>query len=177
LALDTKAKKGGITMKKKKQTVSRVSLPCPVILLSAGTKERQDAMTATAMFVSEDPPLVVVSVGKYSFSHGLIEKTGEFVLNVAATDQVKLAKLLGATHGGELDKIKAFKIGIEGAGSVAAPLIKGSFSNLECKVITSYPLGHYVLYLASVSGYKVNEKKIPLAWYGQRYFSLNKRAT
>src|SRR5512135_3781810 len=148
LGLDTayKTKKGGILMKKKKKGVSRISLPCPVILLSAGTAEKQDAMTATAMFVSEEPPLVVVSVGKNSFSHGLIEKTGEFVLNVAATDQLKLAQLLGATHGGELDKFKEFKIAVEEAESVVSPLIKGSFSHLECKVITSYPLGHYVLY-------------------------------
>ncbi len=164
-------------MKKKKQTVSRVSLPCPVILLSAGTREKQDAMTATAMFVSEDPPLVVVSVGKYSFSHGLIEKTGEFVLNVAATDQVKLARLLGATHGGELDKFKEFKMGVTEGESVVPPLIKGAFSHLECKVITSYLLGHYVLYLASVSAYKVNEGKVPLAWHAQRYFSMDKEVT
>jgi len=163
-------------MKNRKKKVSRISLPCPVILLSAGTAEKQDAMTATAMFVSEEPPLVVVSVGKKSFSHELIENTGEFVLNVAATDQVKLAKLLGATHGGDLDKFKEFQIGVEEAESVVSPLIKGSFSHLECKVITSYPLGHYVLYLASVSAYKVNEKTVPLVWYAQRYFSLTKGA-
>ncbi len=164
-------------MKKKRQGVSRISLPCPVILLSAGTAEKKDAMTATAMFVSEEPPLVVVSVGKNSFSHGLIEKTGEFVLNVAETGQVKLAQLLGATHGGELDKFKKFNIGVERAESVVSPRIKGSFSHLECKIITSYPLGHYVLYLASVSAYKVNEKKVPLAWHDLKYFSLDKRVT
>ena len=159
---------------KKKKSVSRISLPCPVILLSTGTTVKQDAMTATAMFVSEEPPLVVVSVDKKSFSHELIEKTGEFVLNVAAIEQVKLAKLLGATHGGELDKFKKFKIGIEKAESVASPLIKGSFSHLECKVITSYPLGHYVLYLASVFAYSVKEKKVSLAWHAQRFFSMDK---
>ena len=161
-------------IKNKRKGVSRVSLPCPVILLSAGTGEKQDAMTATAMFVSEEPPLVVVSVGKNSFSYELIEKSGAFVLNVAATDQVKLAKLLGATHGREMDKFRQFKIGIEKAESVAPPVIKGSFSRLECKVITSYPLGQYVLYLASVSAFKVNERKVPLAWHAQRYFSLDK---
>ncbi len=170
-------RKGGATMKKKKKEVSRISLPCPVILLSTGKGEEQDAMTATAMFVSEEPPLVVVSVGKRSFSHELIERTGEFVINVAATDQVKLAKLLGVTHGRELNKFREFKIGVEEAASVASPLIKGSFSHLECKVITSYPLGHYVLYLASVSAYRVKEKKVPLAWHAQRYFSLDKGVT
>jgi flavin reductase (DIM6/NTAB) family NADH-FMN oxidoreductase RutF len=142
--------------------------------LSAGTAEKRDAMTATAMFVSEDPPLVVVSVSNNSFSHELIEKNGEFVLNVASTGQNKQAKALGATHGARMDKFKQFTIGDQKAESVAAPLIKGSFSHIECKVITSYPVSQYVVYLASVSAYKIDEKKIPLAWHAMKYFPLEK---
>ena len=39
-------------------------VPSSVTLLSVATKEKQDAMTASAMFVSEDPPLLVISVAK-----------------------------------------------------------------------------------------------------------------
>jgi len=41
-----------MTMKKKTEDVGRMTLPCAVTLLSAGTGEKRDAMTATAMFVS-----------------------------------------------------------------------------------------------------------------------------
>ena len=61
-------------------------IPCSVVLLSVGTEEKQDAMTATAMFVSEDPPLFTVSVAKNIVSHDLIERAGEFALNVVSTD-------------------------------------------------------------------------------------------
>jgi flavin reductase (DIM6/NTAB) family NADH-FMN oxidoreductase RutF len=161
-------------MRSKREDMGRTALPCAVTLLSAGTAQKQDAMTATAMFVSEDPPIVVVSVGKDSFSHELIEKNGEFVLNVASTGQIKLARALGATHGARMDKFKQFKIEDQKAESVAAPLIKGSFSHIECKVITSYPVSHYVVYLAAVSACKIDEKKIPLAWHAMKYFPLEK---
>jgi flavin reductase (DIM6/NTAB) family NADH-FMN oxidoreductase RutF len=161
-------------MKKGNRFVTRNSLPCPVVLLSVGTQGNRDAMTAAAMFVSEDPDLIVVSVSKNSHCYELIEKMGEFVLNVAATDQVKLAKLLGATHGAQIDKFKEFKIGVKKAKSVRSPLIQSAFSHLECKVITSFPVGHYVQYLATVAAYKEDEKKAPLVWHGQRYFSLKK---
>ncbi len=161
-------------MRSKREDVGRTALPCAVTLLSAGTAEKRDAMTATAMFVSEDPPLVVVSVGKNTFSHELIEKTGEFVLNVASTGQIKLAKVLGATHGAKINKFKQFNIGDQKAESVAAPLIKGSFSHIECKVITSFPVSHYVVYLAAVSVSRIDEQKIPLAWHAMKYFPLEK---
>ena len=161
-------------MRNKRQDLGRTALPCAVTLLSAGTTEKRDAMTATAMFVSENPPLVVVSVGKNSFSHELIEKNGEFVLNVASAGQIKLAKALGATHGAKMDKFKQFNIGDQKAESVAAPLIKGSFSHIECKVITSFPVSHYIVYLAVVSAFRIDRKKVPLAWHAMKYFPLKK---
>jgi flavin reductase (DIM6/NTAB) family NADH-FMN oxidoreductase RutF len=161
-------------MRSKREDVGRIALPCAVTLLSAGTTQKKDAMTATAMFVSEDPPLVVVSVSKNSFSHELIQKNGEFVLNVASTGQIKLAKALGATHGAKINKFKQFNIGYQKAESVAAPLIKGSFSHIECKVITSFPASQYVVYLAAVSASRIDQKKIPLAWHAMKYFPLGK---
>lgn len=84
-------------------------------------------MTASAMFVSENPPLLTVSVAKHIVSHDLIEQAGEFVLNVALSNQVKLARQLGFTHGREMDKFKRFGLRKEKAKKVGAPLIKGSY--------------------------------------------------
>jgi len=49
----------------------------------------------------------VVSVAKHILSHDLIERAGEFVLNVASRNQVKWAAKLGSTHGRDIDKFKA----------------------------------------------------------------------
>ena len=158
-------------MEKKLLQVGRL-VPSSVTLLSVTTKEKQDAMTASAMFVSEDPPLLVISVAKNIVSHDLIEKAGEFVLNVASTNQVKLAKQLGFTHGRELDKFKKFRISKGKASKIKSPLIKGSFANIECRVITSLSAANYIVYLAEVVAYKVDSKLTPIAWYQNRYFPL-----
>ena len=147
-------------------------VPCSVVLLSVGTEERQDAMTATAMFVSENPPLFTVSVAKHIVSHDLIEKAGEFAINVASTDQVELAKKLGYTHGRDVDKFKEFNIQTQKATKINAPLINGSFATIECKVITSLTAANYSVYLAEVVAYSVNEDLIPIAWQGDKYFPL-----
>ena len=105
-------------------------------------------------------------------SHDLIEKAGEFVLNVASTNQVKLAKQLGFTHGRELDKFKKFRISKGKASKIKSPLIKGSFANIECRVITSLSAANYIIYLAEVVAYKVDSKLTPIAWYRNGYFPL-----
>lgn len=160
-------------MKKNVSDVTRV-VPCSVILLSVGTKGAQDAMTATAMFVSEDPPLFVVSVAKHLVSHELIDKAGEFVLNVASLDQVKLAAQLGSTHGEKVDKFAVFTIKTEKGTKVNSPVITGSYASIECKVITSFSAGNYTIYLSEVLDYRVDDTKVPIAWLKDRYFPLTK---
>ena len=159
-----------------KRNLGKISrlVPCSVTLLTVATKGKQDAMTASAMFVSEAPPLLVVSVAKHIVSHDLIEKAGEFVLNVASTDQVKLAIQLGFTHGRKVDKFKKFSIPKAKASEISSPLIEGSFANIECKVITSLSAANYVLYLAEVVAYKSDTKRSPIAWHRNRYFPLYK---
>jgi len=147
-------------------------LPSSVVLLSAGNGTKTDVMTAAAMFVSENPPLFVVSVDKHHLTHALIEETGQFVLNVASTEQVKLARDLGSAHGEKVDKFKKFAIQTEKAAMARAPLIKGSYASVECAVITSFPAGNYTVYLGNVMEFTVNKALTPLAWHLSRYYGI-----
>jgi flavin reductase (DIM6/NTAB) family NADH-FMN oxidoreductase RutF len=147
-------------------------VPCSVVILTVATKEKQDAMTASTMFVSEDPPILAVSVAKKIVSHDLIEEAGSFSLNLVTEKQVKLAVQVGFTHGREVDKFKKFTIPKEKASKVSAPRIKGSFASLECEVITSLSTANYVVYLAQVVASKINQRRMPIAWYRNKYFAL-----
>lgn len=157
-------------MKKQKLQISRF-VPCSVVLLTVAAKGKKDAMTASAMFVSEDPPLLTVSVAKHIASHDLIEQAGGFVLNLASKDQVKLARQIGFTHGKEVNKFKKFRIPKE-RESRFGPSLKGSFASLECKVITSLSAANYVVYLTEVIGHKVNNELKPIAWFANKFFGL-----
>lgn len=149
-------------------------IPCSVVLLSVATKDRQDAMTATATFVAEELPLLTVSVSKKSTCHELIEKSGELALNVAAADQTGLARKLGATHGKDIDKFKEFSIKTEAAEKISAPLIAGSLANIECKVVTSFPASNYIVYLVEAVALKADRHKVPIAWFNDTYYALDK---
>lgn len=152
-------------------------IPCSVVLLTAATKETRDAMTATAMFVSENLPLVTISLAKSSTCRSLIEESGECVLNVASVGQVTLARKLGSTHGKQMNKFAEFSIPVMKSSKMNTPSIPGSYANLECKIITSHQAGNYIVYIAEVVAYEVDEKQIPLVWHKDRYFSVQNEAT
>lgn len=148
------------------------AMPCSVNLLTVATKAERDAMTAGAMFISEDPPLFVVSIRKGTLTHRLIEESEQFVLNIASTEQAKLAKKLG--HEKAADKFKEFGIETEKAANVDAPIIKGSFASIECKVITSFSASHFVVYVVEATDFVRNENKSPMVWDMDRYYALGK---
>jgi len=145
-------------------------MPCSVNLLTVATKLEREAITASAMFISENPPLVVVSVHKDTPTHSMIEESEQFVLNVAATGQVSLARKLG--HEKAEDKFQAFAIQTEKAAAVEAPIIKESFATIECRVINSLTASHFTVYIAEVLDYAINKDLSPMVWDMDRYYAL-----
>jgi flavin reductase (DIM6/NTAB) family NADH-FMN oxidoreductase RutF len=143
-----------------------------VVILTAASGGQRDAMTATAVFVSEDPPLVAVSVAEHVLTHDLIEQTGEFVINVACPGQLELVKQLGSSHGRDLDKFDRFEIPMEPNEKLTAPRVAGSYACLECKVVASHMAATYRVYTAEIVAHSVDEEKDPLVWHQGRYFAL-----
>jgi len=118
--------------KRKMAEISRL-VPCSVAILTVATKEKQDAMTASTMFVSENPPILTVSVAKHIVSHDLIEEAGEFVLNLATEKQVKMAVQVGFTHGKEVDKFKKFNIQKEEWDKILKVMVDKPHANISAE--------------------------------------------
>lgn len=151
-------------------------IPCATILLTAVAHNRQDAMTATGVFVTEDPPILSVSIAEHITTHFLIGSSGEFVANIAASDQAELAVRLGSTHGKDVDKIEHFEIPVERAEKVAAPRIKGSYASLDCRVIDTHRVDGFVVYYAEILASSVDTSKVPLVWHQGRFFNVDHAA-
>ncbi|MFH0916533.1 MAG: flavin reductase family protein [bacterium] len=147
-------------------------LPCAAVILTVAAGEQRDAMTATAIFVSEDPPLLSVSVAEHLLTHDLIERSGEFVVNVATPEQVEMVRKLGSTHGHDIDKFERFKVAAEPSEKLGSPRIAGSYASLECKVVASHKAATYSVYTAEVVAHVAGKGRSPLVWHQGRYFSL-----
>lgn len=151
-----------------------LQLPCSVVIVSAKAENHQGAMTATAMYMSQVPPLIAVSISKTSATYQLIEKSREFAINVIADNQLDLTKQFGSVHGHEVDKFQESGISTESASRISAPLISGCFANLECQVKSALweVEGNHAIYVAEIIAFKSNEKLKPVVWLNNQYFEV-----
>lgn len=151
-----------------------LSLPCSVVVLSAAAGGKQGAMTATAMYVSQVPPVIAVSLSKTFATYLLIEESKEFAINIIADNQVDLAKRFGGVHGHETDKFKEFGIATEASSKIGAPLVSGCFANIECRVKSAIwdVEGNHAIYLSEVVAFKINRELNPTVWLNNKYFRV-----
>ena len=149
-------------------------MPTSVVIISAKADAERGVMTATAMFVSESPALIAVSVSKTLSTYQLIEKSKEFAINLITEEQIDLAKKIGSSHGRDVDKFSEFSIGTTPANKIEVPLVSGCFANIECRVKTALSEieGNHAIYIGEVVDSQYNEKLGPLVWLDNRYFKV-----
>jgi flavin reductase (DIM6/NTAB) family NADH-FMN oxidoreductase RutF len=146
-------------------------MPCSVVFVSTVHGDQRDIMTATAMFVSEKEPLLVISVATGHLTEKLISQSGRFTLVIAADDQKQLAMQVGSFKGQAADKFELFKIKTT-AGGGKALIPEGAAAWVECEVESTKEIKGYHLFMGRV----VNQNdtgKAPLVWHKDKFFRLN----
>jgi flavin reductase (DIM6/NTAB) family NADH-FMN oxidoreductase RutF len=146
-------------------------LPCSVVFVSSAHEDKRDIMTATAMFVSEKEPLLVISVAKNHLTEKLIMRSGKFTLVIAGVDQQKLAMQVGSAKGEDTDKFERFSIKAS-AGAVSRAMIpEGAAAWMACDVESSSEIKGYRLFIGRVVEQN-DTGKPPLVWHKDGFFKL-----
>lgn len=132
--------------------VSRLLNHGPTVLVASAHGDRRDVMAAAwNMPLDFTPPKVAVVIDKNTFSRGLIEASGEFVLSVPCAAQRELVVAVGNESGRDVDKFARHAIATAPAALVAAPLIEGCLAWLECRIYREPHIERtYDLFLAEV---------------------------
>ena len=147
-------------------------LPCSVVFVSTEHEDKRDIMTATAMFVSEKEPLLVISVAKKHLTEKLIDRSGRFTLVIAGHNQKQLAAQVGSLKGEETDKFEHFAIDVIDKSSNGAPVPAGSAAWMACEVEDSHEIMGYRIFIGRVVDQQ-NLGEAPLVWQKDRYFRLD----
>ncbi len=147
-------------------------LPCTVVFVSTAHNGRRDIMTATAMFVSEKEPLVLISVARGRLTEELIEHSGRFTLVIAAKDQRKLAMQAGSSKGDETDKFERFAIATVETSQGHAPIPRGAAAWMACTVESSRKIPGYRLFIGRVAKSRDMGRE-PLIWHRDAFFCLS----
>ena len=134
--------------------------PLPAVMVSVRGKNGEDNIitVAWAGTVCTNPPMVSISVRKSRYSHELLTKNGEFVINLVTKDLCYAMDYCGVKSGRDVDKFAEMKLTKGKAQTVSVPVIEESPVNIECKVTQVMELGSHDMFLAEVTAVLADEK-------------------
>jgi flavin reductase (DIM6/NTAB) family NADH-FMN oxidoreductase RutF len=125
--------------------------PMPVVLVTCGDMERPNIITiAWTGIACSDPPTVSISIRPNRYSHELIQRSGEFVINIPTLELLEKVDFCGVTSGRDRDKFGECGFTALPATKVKPPLIGECPINLECTVTQILPIGAHDMFLARI---------------------------
>ena len=162
--------------------------PLPVVMVSCGDMNKSNIITvAWTGIVNTDKPMCYISVRKERYSHDIIAKNKEFVINLTNKQLTYATDWCGVRTGAKVDKFKEMHLTKEKGKFVKCPLIKESPVSVECKVKEIRELGSHHMFVAEILGINADEKYINengafdiskcdlIAYSNGNYYSLGKK--
>jgi flavin reductase (DIM6/NTAB) family NADH-FMN oxidoreductase RutF len=129
--------------------VRRFLEPGPVILVSSAYKGERTIMTM-GWHMMLDYDRVGCFIWDQNYSHELVRRSKECVINMPTYDLAAAVIGIGNTHGPDPDKFEAFGLTAGGASEVGAPLIEECYANFECRLVDSTLVRKYSLFVFEV---------------------------
>lgn len=141
-------------MTKKSLALSKVYQllePGPVVMVTTSLKGTPNVMTMSwHMMVDFEPPIVGCVISNRNHTFTAITKTKECVLNIPTVELTKEVVGVGNTTGSKVNKFEKFHLLTEGAEYVQAPLLRGCYASLECRVIDTKMANKYNIFILEV---------------------------
>lgn len=132
--------------------------PVPAVMVSCGDGDIKNIITiAWTGIINSDPPMTYVSVRKERYSHDIIKRTGEFVINLTTEKLAFATDYCGVRSGRDVDKFKEQNLTPEASKVVKCPSIAESPVNIECRVTEVKELGSHDMFMAEIVNVSVDE--------------------
>jgi flavin reductase (DIM6/NTAB) family NADH-FMN oxidoreductase RutF len=130
----------------------RLLNPGSVVLVTSGDGIRDNVFTLTwNMPIRKEPGMVAILSGKRHFSYPLMEKTGEFGINIPEASMLDAVFSCGSTSGYNVqDKFQRFGLTRMTSEIIKAPLVHEAFANLECRICQVVDMGASSLLIAQI---------------------------
>lgn len=125
--------------------------PVPVVLITCGAGERYNVFSLNRIAsCNAEPPMLSISVRPQRASHGLIEASGEFGVNIPYPEMELVSDFVGTTTMRDVNKWAETGLTSVRSAEIAAPLLAECPVNLECRVVEQVRLPSHSLFIGQV---------------------------
>jgi flavin reductase (DIM6/NTAB) family NADH-FMN oxidoreductase RutF len=149
--------------------------PTGLYLISTAYEGKRNVQFAfRALGLSDEPPLLLIGIQAENFSRGMIEKSGEFVVNVCSEKQLFAVDKSRSLSGRDVeDKFAALGLETLPAAKVQAPLVAGCHANVECKLEKDMELPGLYIFVGRVLAAHLDDQVKPLARLAGKNFRMD----
>lgn len=163
------------------------SYPGMVALVTVAVEEEHNIMACGwHTYISYEPPMYGVSIGRERYSYQLLKKAGKFAINFLPFEKAEVIQKAGVTSGADTDKLSTQAF-IEGE-TMGAPILKEAYVAYECETVDVKTYGDHDFFVADLVGFyrdealflsnglpNLQQLSIPLYLGRSRYIKLDDR--
>ncbi|MDR3060611.1 MAG: flavin reductase family protein [Dysgonamonadaceae bacterium] len=161
--------------------------PLPAILVSCGCEENEYNLITIGWTgtVCTNPAMCYISIRPERYSHNIIKKNMEYVINLTNRNMAYATDWCGVKSGRDFNKFEEMKLTPGKANIVQAPIIEEAPLCIECRVKEIIPLGSHDMFISEVVNVLADDKYLDpetgsfdmqradlLAYSHGKYFSL-----
>jgi len=136
--------------------------PLPVVMVTCQAEDTYPNIITVAWtgIVCSHPPMLSISLMPSRYSFGLIQKTGEFVVNIPSISEAEATDRCGVVSGRDVNKFELTGLTPLPAKSVKPPIIMECPVNIECQVRKTIELGSHVMFISEITGVQISSHLI-----------------
>lgn len=143
----------------------RLLAPRPACLLSTRYHGQVNVMAiAWVCPASLEPPLVMMAVHPSTYTHDMLRRSEEAVLNIPGRALAEQVLACGETSGQEMDKIATTGLTLDSGRRVEVPWIAECLAHIECVVVDVMAPGDHSLFIAEIVGAWAEEEAFEGTW-------------
>lgn len=133
--------------------------PTPVLVVGTYDSEGKPNLMAVAWggICCSKPPCVTISLRKATYSHGNIEESKAFTINIPSEDLIKEADYVGSTSGRDENKFQSLGLTPVRSELVNAPYVEEFPIVLECRLLHTFELGLHTQFVGEILDVKTEE--------------------
>lgn len=135
------------------------SFPMQTVLVTCNDEHGKTNVITIAWHtpISKKPPLYGISLAPSRYSHDLIKKNKEFVVNFVHYKMVEKAHFCGTHSGRSTDKIDETTLTLSPAKKVKVSVIKECYAHLECRMVQNLTVGDHTLFIGEIVAVQADE--------------------
>jgi flavin reductase (DIM6/NTAB) family NADH-FMN oxidoreductase RutF len=137
----------------------------PTCLLTTQYRGRVNVMTiAWVCPISLEPPLVMMAIHPSRYTHDLLTRSEEAVLNIPGRPLAEQVMQCGTESGGNVDKIEVTGLTLDAGRRVEVPWVAECLAHIECAVVEVFVPGDHTLFIAQIVGAWAEEEAFNEIW-------------